>query len=298
MNFHIQEFTGCGGISLCADVCGNKANPPVILMHGGGQTRHSWGAAARELARMGLYAISLDLRGHGESDWAPDSNYSIDAFVGDLKAVIATLSQPVALVGASLGGAVSLVALGENHELPVSALVLVDVVPRMEREGVDRITDFMRGNPEGFSSLEDAAEAVARYLPNRRRPANNEGLKKNLRLGPNGRLHWHWDPSAHKFDRVDAQMAEMARRMDDAARHIAAPTLVVRGKLSDVVSPKGVDHLRQLIPHAVCVDVALAGHMVAGDRNDRFNSAVEDFLASVLSPDGADQTPSGACQQR
>lgn len=282
MNIHARQFTGYGGVTLCADVGGDPTHPPVILMHGGGQTRHSWGKAARELVRMGLYVISLDLRGHGESDWAPDGNYAMDAFIADLKSVIDTLSAPAALVGASLGGMVSLVAGGENRDLPVSALILVDVVPRLERKGVARITDFMLGNPEGFASLEEAADAVARYLPNRQRPADNQGLKKNLRKRPDGRLYWHWDPKTQSIEGVATQMDKLEQRMEQAARNIAVPTLIVRGKLSDVVSPEGVAHLCQLIPHAVCADVALAGHMVAGDRNDKFNAAVEHFLGSVL----------------
>jgi len=281
MNMHTRRLAGYGGVTLTAGVGGDPHHPPVILMHGAGQTRHSWGKAARDLVKMGLYVISLDLRGHGESDWAPDGDYSLDAFVGDLRAIIATLSDPVALVGASLGGVISLLALGENRELSVSALVLVDVVPHMEKSGVDRVQEFMLGNPQGFATLEEAADAVAHYLPNRPRRADNQGLKKNLRAGADGSLYWHWDPQLLADMRTDAQMEEIVRRMDDAARHISAPTLIVRGKASDVVSPEGVAHLCQLIRHAEYVDVENAGHMVAGDKNDQFNAAVERFLGSV-----------------
>ncbi|MCX7170746.1 MAG: alpha/beta hydrolase [Proteobacteria bacterium] len=281
MNIQTQRFSGYGGVTLTADVGGDPTHPSVILMHGGGQTRHSWGKAARDLVKMGLHVISLDLRGHGESDWAPDGDYSIDAFIGDLKSIIAKLSRKVALVGASRGGVVALIALGENTELPASALILVDVVPHMDKTSVTRIQDFMLANPQGFATLDEASNAVARYLPNRPRPTSKEGLRKNLRTGPNERLYWHWDPKFLSYVKTDTQREEIFRRMDAAAHHITAPTLIVRGKESDLVSREGVEHLRQLIPHAECVDVEDAGHMVVGDKNDKFNAAVERFLGSV-----------------
>jgi non-heme chloroperoxidase len=283
MTIHTRRFAGCGGIGLAADVGGEPAHPPAILMHGGGQTRHSWRMAARSLVRMGYHVISLDLRGHGESDWAADGDYSIDAFVADLKAIAATLSAPVTLVGASLGGVVSLLALGESSEIEASALILVDIVPRMRKEGVDRIRDFMSGNPEGFATVDEAVDAVARYLPNRSRSASSEGLKKNLRAGADGRLYWHWDPQLQAQMRTDVEIGAVTRRMDAAARNIAVPTLIVRGKASDVVSAEAAAHLQRLMRNARCVDVEDAGHMVVGDKNDKFNAAVEHFLDAVAS---------------
>jgi non-heme chloroperoxidase len=276
-------FDGHGGLRLAADADGDPAGPPVILMHGGGQTRHSWGKAARELAAAGYHVLSLDLRGHGDSGWSPTGDYSMDAFVGDLRAVAATLHAAPALVGASLGGATSLIAVGEGPASFASALVLVDVVPRMEKQGVARIRNFMGANPDGFASLEEAADAVAAYMPGRPRPASNEGLMKNLRRGPDDRLYWHWDP-AFQADRRDRGSAALFERMDAAAQHIRIPTLLVRGKASEVVSEAGARHLHALIPHAQAVDVEGAGHMVAGDKNDAFNSAVLGFLDRTLRP--------------
>lgn len=282
MTVHTSRIAGYGGISLVADIGGDPANPPVILMHGGGQTRHSWGYAMRELIRIGYHVISFDLRGHGESDWASQGDYSIDAFVGDLEAVATVLTRPAALVGASLGGVVALIASAKHPQSWASALVLVDVVPRMNREGVDRIHNFMKGNPQGFATIDEAADAVAGYVGHRPRPTQADGLRKNLRAGSDGRLYWHWDPKFQSSLGVDAQLMSISRRMVDAARQISAPTLIVRGKRSDVVSTEGVEHLHQLIPHAQCVDVEDAGHMVAGDRNDVFNAAVELFLNTVV----------------
>lgn len=281
MTIHTHRFAGRGGIGIAADVGGDPAHPPAILMHGGGQTRHSWRLATRSLVRMGYHVISLDLRGHGESDWAADGDYSIDAFVADLKAIVATLSAPVTLVGASLGGIVSLLALGESNEIEARALILVDVVPHVRKEGVDRIRDFMSGNPEGFATVDEAVEAVARYLPDRPRSASSAGLRKNLRAGADGRLYWHWDPQLHTQLRTEVEIGAMTRRMTAAARNIAVPTLIVRGKASDVVSAEAAAQLQSLMRNARCVDVEGAGHMVVGDKNDKFTAAVEHFLDAV-----------------
>lgn len=275
------RFQGSGGVTLAAEVGGDRAAIPVILMHGGGQTHHSWGTAARDLVEGGFHVISLDLRGHGESDWSPQGDYSIDAFAADLAAVASTLSSPPALVGASLGGATSLIAVGEG-KLAARALVLVDVVPKLEREGAERIGEFMGANPHGFANLDEVADAVSRYISHRPRPSNIEGLRRNVRLREDGRLYWHWDPKViGNIGRREAPI-EFRNRLALAAEQVRVPALLVRGKLSEVVSDDGVEDLRRRIPHVEFVDVAGAGHMVAGDDNDAFNSAVESFLARLM----------------
>lgn len=276
-------IAGSRGVSLAADVAGGIGQKSVILLHGGGQTRHSWGKAAADLAGAGYHVISLDLRGHGDSDWAPDADYTLEAFVGDLRAVIATLDSPPVIIGASLGGATALVTVGEAEADLVRALVLVDVVPRMSRGGVEQIRAFMQGNLGGFATVAEAADAVARYLPNRPRPSSSDGLLKNLREGRDGRLYWHWDPAFQIGERrIDSCV--MTQRMEAAARRVRVPTLLVRGKQSDVVSHEGASQLLALIPHAACIDVEGAGHMVAGDRNDIFNSAILVFLDGLEQP--------------
>lgn len=270
-------IAGSRGVSLAADVAGAAGQDSVILLHGGGQTRHSWGKAAADLAAGGYHVISLDLRGHGDSDWAPDADYSLEAFVDDLHAVITTLDRAPVIIGASLGGATALVTVGEAAPGLARALVLVDVVPRMSSAGVEQIRAFMQGNMGGFDSVEEVAEAVARYLPNRPRPSSTDGLGKNLRKGQDGRLYWHWDPAFQVGDRRIVSSV-MTQRMEAAARKVGIPTLLVRGKQSDVVSHEGASQLLALMPHAHCVDVEGAGHMVAGDRNDIFNGAILTFL--------------------
>jgi len=213
-------------------------------MHGGGQTRYSWGTAAQDLIALGYHVVSLDLRGHGASDWAPDGDYRLDAFADDICAVVATLGKPPALVGASIGGLASLIAIGESRKPIASALVLVDVAPRIEHAGRQRIRRFMTANRNGFASVEEAADAVAAYLPHRPRPPSPDGLRKNLRRVSDGRLYWHWDPDFMSRHRDDGHEEE-SERLREAARKVTVPTLLVRGRLSDIVSPQGANDLLQ-----------------------------------------------------
>ena len=276
-----RRYTAPSGLSIAADIGGDPAAPAVIFMHGGGQTRHSWRGAMRELLAEGYQVISLDTRGHGDSDWSPEGDYGLESLAADLKAVIATLPVPPALVGASLGGATGLFAVGNSTEKIASALVLVDIVPRPDPAGSERIRNFMRSRPDGFATLEEAADAVAAYNPHRPRPKDTTGLMKNLRLRSDGRLHWHWDPRIVQTP-TRLEPPQFVGPLLDAARRVRTPTLLVRGLMSDVVSEAGVVELAQALPGLEVCDVAEAGHMVAGDRNDAFNRGVSTFLRRHL----------------
>lgn len=258
---------------------GGDGRATVVLLHGGGQTRHSWGHTARRLASSGWTAVSLDARGHGESEWDPGLDYSLDAFAGDLVAFLTTLERRSVLVGASLGGMTALTVAGEHPDL-VSGLVLVDVVVQVEPAGVERIREFMTAHTDGFGSLDEVADAIAAYNPLRRRPRNLEGLRKNVRLGADGRWRWHWDPAFMRTGDEPRLQANSAR-LRNAAAQVTAPTLIVRGARSDVVSDAGLADMLRRIPSAEVADVAAAGHMVAGDDNDVFAAALEGFLTRL-----------------
>ena len=262
-------------LEIAVDEAGPRDGPPVILLHGGGQTRGAWGGAVRQGARRGFRMMSADLRGHGESGWADDGDYSIAASMADLSEMIEEVGQPPFIVGASLGGLIGLSYAGGGGR--VRGLVLVDVAPQIEQDGAARIGAFMRSAPDGFASVDDAAEAVAAYLPHRPRPMDTSGLMKNLRLRDDGRYHWHWDPKM-----LDGRGPRDAQSLRQAARMLTVPTLLIRGRLSDVVSPEGARDFLALAPHAEFVDIAGADHMVAGDRNDAFNEAVFEFLQRQL----------------
>ena len=271
------RFRGAGSLDLAADAVGPWDGPPCLLLHGGGQTRHAWGETTRALGDAGFLALTLDQRGHGESDWASDADYSPDAYVADLRAVLEQIGRPTALVGASLGGLASLLAAGEPPGAPCSALVLVDITPRLDPAGRERIGRFMSSNRDGFASLEDAADAVAAYLPHRPRPADVSGLARNLRLEEDGRYHWHWDP-AFVTSNWPPRKYQQPERYERAANAVDVPILLVRGARSEIVSEEAARAFLQAAPSAEYVDVADAAHMVAGDRNDAFTTAVVEFL--------------------
>ncbi len=265
------------GIVLVAEAHGDPTAPPVVMLHGGGQTRYAWGGTAAALASAGRYVVNMDLRGHGDSGWAPDGDYSLEAFVRDLALVARELGRPPAVVGASLGGLAALLTAGEAAPELVSALVLVDIAPRMDPVGVERIVSFMTGNPDGFATLEEAADAIAGYLPHRPRPKDLRGLQKNLRFGQDGRWRWHWDP-VFITGKQRPGASRDPERLERAAARLRIPVLLVRGRMSDIVSETGAQAFLDVCPGARLVDVSDAGHMVAGDRNDLFTDAVVDFL--------------------
>ena len=284
------EFEGAEGNRLCGDVRGE--GPLVaVLLHGGGQTRHSWKGAARALASQGIKAITLDLRGHGDSDWLENGHYRFIDYAADANALFHQVharfgTRPVA-IGASLGGISSLLAEGEGELKDgialLTGLVLVDITPRMDPSGVNKIMGFMAAKlHEGFVSVEEAADAVAAYMPHRERPKSLDGLRKNLRQGADGRYRWHWDP---RFidgpNSVGSDHEEGERRLMAAARRLRCPVQLVRGAKSELVSEDHAREFLDLVPHARFADVSDAGHMVAGDKNDIFGQAVLSFLDEI-----------------
>jgi len=281
-------FTGAGGNRLLGDAFGAEpgnagAGPPVLLLHGGGQTRHAWRHTAERIAAAGMTAYAVDQRGHGDSEWVADGAYGFEDFAADADRLATVVGEragaaPVA-VGASLGGIAALLAAGRGT--PFAAVVLVDITPRVDMDGVAKIQGFMRAHAnEGFGSIGEAAAAVAAYLPHRKPPRSTDGLKKNLRLHPDGRWRWHWDP---RF--LDGRRSlDATRRENDlmqAARRLRMPALLVRGASSELVHDAHAREFLELVPHADFVDVTGARHMVAGDRNDQFAAAILAFIGKL-----------------
>lgn len=276
------EFAGAEGNRLAADLWDGRGHP-VLLLHGGGQTRRAWDTTARRVADAGMRAITVDLRGHGESEWAKDGDYSFAAYGADMAAVIRQTAERFhaapSAVGASLGGLSSLIAELDHGPL-LDSLILVDITPRMDVGGVAKIQGFMGERlEEGFASLEEAADAIAGYLPNRKRPRSLDGLRKNLRLDADGRYRWHWDPAFMTSEKnINFRSRETMEGLLANLPRLHLPVLLVRGLQSELVHEDYVREFVDSAPSASYVDVGGAGHMVAGDRNDVFCAAILDFL--------------------
>jgi pimeloyl-ACP methyl ester carboxylesterase len=282
----VARLTAADGVELAVESRGEATSQALLFAHGFGQTRGAWSVAAAELAAQGWRCISADARGHGASGWRADGAYEFTQFIDDLvrlaRWATATDGARPILVGASMGGLLGIMAQA-LHE-PFRALILVDITPRWESAGIERIIAFMRAHPQGFASLEDAAAAIAAYLPQRRERYQNgraraERLRELLVPLDNGRLRWHWDPRL--LERIAADGERQQAALLDAARRIRIPTLLISGADSDVVSQATIDEFIGCVPHARHVRLADATHMVAGDRNDVFTAAVREFVETV-----------------
>jgi pimeloyl-ACP methyl ester carboxylesterase len=262
------------GTRLIADYFSGASKPGVMLSHGFGQTRQSWLGTQRKLAELNIASLAWDMRAHGESDRnAGDIRYELTPFVDDVMAVSQHFDHKPVLVGASMGGLTGLMAQAKQDIF--SALVLVDVTPRWEAAGMQRILDFMSAFPDGFDSYDHAAEVIANYLPHRRERKSNAQLQYLLRE-QQGRLHWHWDRRLlHEFIEHDDNFQDRVR---EAAASIRVPVLLISGGKSDLVSQNTVNDFLELVPHAKHQSLSQATHMVAGDDNDNFSNTLITFL--------------------
>ena len=259
---------------------GADASPSVLYAHGFGQTRRAWAATASILAAHGHAGLAYDARGHGDSGFnADDDPYTGHQFTDDLIVLAGELPRPPVLVAASMGGLFGLLAEARWPGL-FRAMVLVDITPRWESAGLERILAFMTAFPEGFASLEQAAESIAAYLPHRRpRGAGSGALRGLLRQAADGRWRWHWDRRL-----VDELARDSHHHQDDiatATRAVRCPLLLVSGGRSDLVSARTVADFLELAPHARHVQLPEATHMLAGDDNDLFTATVLQYLVDL-----------------
>jgi pimeloyl-ACP methyl ester carboxylesterase len=270
-------LTAPDGVRLAADAMPGDG-PGVLLAHGFGQTRQAWTGTARRLAAAGHRSLAWDVRGHGGSDRnPPDRRYAGEQFVDDVLTAAAALGPAPVLVGASMGGLTGLMAQALHR--PFGALVLVDITPRWEASGVERILGFMNAHPDGFASYEDAAEQIASYLPHRRTRKTPAQLAHLLVPRADGRLAWHWDPRL--LAEFIPSTADLTDVLEDACRSLDVPLLLVSGGRSDLVTARTIDHFLELAPQARHVQLPDATHMVAGDDNDTFADALIAFLDAL-----------------
>ena len=235
----VREFTGFGGLKIVADVYGNEDDPSVLLLPGGMQSRRVWTSAARSMAQAGRYVICPDLRGHGDSGVPTDRNYSLDAFMADLVAILAQLSSRPAIVGSTLGGWIALAALGEAQAQLATGLVLTNPPPEVNLENAEALTKAVEQRANGQSDLGTFDEKI-------------------LDGG---------------FDFTDLE-----RRSKEAAGHLKIPTLIVRGADNEVSSPRSTKALAQLIPNSEVAEIEGGGHYVAFDNADDFNAVLLEFI--------------------
>jgi pimeloyl-ACP methyl ester carboxylesterase len=267
------EFTASDGVRLVADAFGPEGGLPVLLLGGVGQTRYAWRRTAEQLAATGRRAITLDLRGHGDSGWSPSADYRYPRFIADIEGVVRAIGAPAVLVGASLGGKISLAATGYVGSGIARALVMVDTVPRNNWDD----SNVVHPPVEGYESLDAAAEAVARASGREFEPGTGERLRRNMRIDEKGRWHWHWDPSL-VLGEQGLGRDESVEYLETAAARVSVPVLLARGELSSEVGQEGIDAFRALVPQVEVVTIPGATHMFAGDRNDLFSEALGSFL--------------------
>lgn len=283
----VTRVLASDGLALAVEVRRPSGAPTLLFAHGFGQTRGAWRSTAATLAAEGYRCITFDARGHGESGRLPGGSYHMEQFIGDLRLLAhAQLHKPV-LVGASMGGLLGLVLAGEIDPGAFRALVLVDITPRWETAGVERILAFMQAHPDGFASYAEAAEEIAKYLPHRGERKSEDQLRPLLREGADGRLRWHWDPALLGGELVRESERYQPRLMAAAAK-VKVPVLLLSGGRSDVVSRDTVDEFLKLVPHAEHVELPRATHMVAGDANDAFTREIARFVGKLSSVDRSD----------
>lgn len=271
------------GLHLAAAMM-EGGGPGLLLAHGFGQTRQAWTATQQRLAEAGHASLAWDVRGHGQSGRNPANQpYAGDQFVSDVGTVARALGPAPILVGASMGGLTGLMAQARDRVF--SALVLVDITPRWEAAGVERILGFMTAHPDGFESFEHAASEIAAYLPHRRQRKTPGQLAHLLQPRDDGRLGWHWDPRllSEFIPGTDALQAPI----EQACRELDVPVLLVSGGRSDLVTDHTVEHFLELAPHARHVQLPHATHMVAGDDNDAFTDTLLQFLCDLAAPHAA-----------
>jgi esterase len=256
---------------------GTRGKRPILFLHGGGLTAHTWDLVCLAL-RPDYRCLALDLRGHGDSEWSPEMDYSIEAHRGDVEALIDHLGlEGLTLVGMSLGGLTALAYAG-RQAARLTSLVIIDVGPEARQEGARRIAEFIAA-PAEFDSIEEVIERALSFNARRDPKLLRRSLQHNLRQLPNGKLTWKHD----RRHRAKFDAEEWARRREglwDDIPRITCPTLVVRGARSDVFHDEDAEKLVAALPQGSWVRVEDAGHTVQGDNPRALVAELRRFLTT------------------
>lgn len=251
---------------------GDPGEAPLLLLHGIGQTARTWAYFATAMQHH-YRVIAADQRGHGESSWAPDGDYSPAAHARDLDALIERLNlEHFALVGFSMGGR-NAMWLMERHPAKVRRLVLIDAGPERPHSGGSQARQFLSG-PDILGTVEDFVERAIRFNPRRSREALRESLLHNLRRLPDGRWTWKYDPALRGPNRQTYPWGDLW----PVLAKIVCPTLVVRGAESPVLPAEQAARMVEVIPDARIITISASGHTVMGDNPLEFEAKVKVFL--------------------
>lgn len=262
-NSHRGIWTGASGHRLAWEAFDGTAPLSVVFVHGGGQRGRTWRRAARLLQEAGYPVLIYDQRGHGDSDWMPDGDYRLDSFQADLDCVLAHWQRPAVLVGASLGGLVSLLSASERPAT-VRGLVMIDTAPQLNPAEIDRLVSFLAiGAGEGFDSPAEAAQHVRKYFP--AKPVTPEAIEASLLQSAAGRWFWRWDVRVvvGEFNSVALPHEE---RLHARASQVAVPFLLIRSGNSPLVSDEAVQRLQSLAPQLEVEWLHGADHVVGAEE--------------------------------
>ena len=267
--------TRLGGMDFHYLDWGDPDVRPMLMLHGMAQSAHTWDFAALALSDR-YRVLALDQRGHGDSDWAPDGDYSLDAHLRDITSFVEAMElRDLVMVGLSMGGrnAFSFAAL---HPELVRALVIVDIAPVSGRSGASAIRTFIERVDE-LDTFEEFVERVKGYNPRRSREQIRGSLAHNLRRVPSGRWTWKYDKVLRSPPRPQPGPGYVERQWDYIER-VECPTLVVRGAYSKVLTQEIAEETVGRLRHGSLAVVDDAGHLVPGDNPPGFIGALEDFL--------------------
>src|SRR5262245_28363443 len=255
---------------------GGVDRPPMLFLHGGNQSAHTWDIVCLALSRA-YHCVALDQRGHGDSEWSYELDYRPEAHAQDIAQLVAHLGwRQFVIVGMSMG-CLNAMQYAAAHAETLAGFVAVDAGPYIERAGGDAIVDFVEAN-KSHSSLEEFIAAAMRFNTRRQPELLRYSLTHTVRQMADGSFAW-------RADRRQPVQVEAIERWLDGARlllpRITCPVLVIRGAESGVLSEEGMLRFARELPNARHVTIANAGHTVQGDNPKAFIAAVIRFAEDL-----------------
>lgn len=274
-----DKFVTANGMRFHYLEWGSAANPPMLLLHGFAQTCHSWDFVALGFSDD-YRVIVLDQRGHGDSDWAADGDYSPETQQNDISAVVSEIGlEKFTLMGLSMGGRNSFTYAANNPDR-VRALVIVDAGPQNMQQGTQNIRNFVQQDDE-LDSVDAFVERVLKYNPRRPPDQIRGSIMHNLKQLPNGKWTWKYDKRLRSPGRRMGSDPETEKRLWGYLEALQCPTLLVRGGASDIIAMDTADKMHAVIPNSQLSTIEGAGHLVMGDSPSGFQRAVTEFLAGL-----------------